>query len=96
MAQSDYYVIFLINQDSGMRIRIAACAEEQAQIADKSLGMDPEEWAIKHRWDWATSPGWVAKVQSALANNVDNWGLDPTVISDGDVLAAIQPLVQAL
>lgn len=96
MALSSYHVTYLITEDSGMRVRVAACAQAEALSGSKNLGMEPEEWAHENRWRWASTPGWNGKAQTALENGVDTWGLDPSVITDGDILSAIQPMITAL
>ena len=96
MALSNYYVTFLITEEPSFRVRIAAAAQTEAIAHDKNLGMGPEEWAASTKWIWAVSPGWAAKVQYAIASNIDTWGTDPSVISDEDIVAVIQPLVLAL
>jgi hypothetical protein len=93
MAISEYYATYMITNDSDFRLRITACARTESEAAGAPIA-NPDEWAFNTRWDWATTPGWAAKVQSALDLPVENWGRDPSVITDGDILSCIQPMVQ--
>ena len=93
MAVSEYYATYLITVDSDLRVRVTACARQESEAIGAVIE-DPDKWAGDTRWDWATTPGWAAKVQSALDASIENWGRDPAVITDGDILATIQPMVQ--
>ena len=90
MAQSSYYTGWLISEDTDLRVRIAAAAQQQADQAQVEIG-DPEVWAAEHRWQYATAPGWVGKVMSAMESGVLAWGRDPSVITDQDILSWTQP-----
>jgi len=92
MALSSYHVSSMIQLDPSLRRRVAASAQEQGVAASVDLG-DPEVWAEENSWAYALAPGWTAKVESALVNGVLDWGNDPAVISDGDILAWVQPQV---
>lgn len=92
VALSSYYVGYLVQQDASLRRRVAACAQEQATTASVVIG-DPEEWALAHSWEYAMAPGWVSKVESAIVSGVVEWGQDPSVIADGDILSWTQPAI---
>jgi hypothetical protein len=92
MALSAYHVGGMIQLDNSLRRRVTACAQEQADAASVDIG-DPEVWAEEHSWEYAMAPGWISKVESALVNGVLDWGNDPAVISDSDILAWTQPVV---
>ena len=94
MAQSSYYIGYLISVTGDLSMRVAACAQAEADRASVDIG-DPEAWAQTHRWDYAMAPGWVAKVESAVENGITDWGKDPAVITDGDILATVQPMMSA-
>ena len=70
--------------------RLTACAAQQG-------ANDPTAWVWERRYALAAAPGWAQKVDSWGAANpgapVDGWADDPAVISDGDILAVIQPLL---
>lgn len=69
--------------------RIAACAAQQGEFG-------PMVWASGNIWEIVSSPGWGDKWQFAA----DNWqvnanpdvGARTDVISDADILAAVQAL----
>jgi hypothetical protein len=92
MSLSNYHVGSMIQQDANLRRRVAACAQEQATAAVVDIG-DPEVWAEEHSWEYAMAPGWVAKVATAIEGGVLEWGNDPGVVSDGDILSWVQPEV---
>lgn len=87
---SEYYVGFLVQQDVSLKRRVAACAQQQATAASVDIG-NPEEWADAHSWEYAMAPGWVAKANSAIVGGVVEWGQDPSVITDQDILSWTQP-----
>lgn len=89
-ALSSYYVGYLIQQDEALGKRVAACAQQQSDQASVDIG-NPEEWAQAHSWEYAMAPGWVGKVESAIVNGIVEWGQDPTVITDQDILSWTQP-----
>lgn len=91
-ALSSYYVGYLIKEDISLGRRVAACAQEQADTANVDIG-DPEAWATAHSWAYAMAPGWVAKVESAIISGVIDWGQDPSVITDSDILSWTQPQI---
>jgi hypothetical protein len=70
--------------------RLAACAAQQG--AD-----DPTGWVWANRYRLASSPGWAEKVAYWQAANPDadpdGWATDEAVLSDADVLATVQPLL---
>jgi len=70
--------------------RLAACAAQQG--AD-----DPTGWVWQRRYSLASSPGWAEKVDYWRAANPEadpnGWATDEAVISDADVLATVQPLL---
>lgn len=82
MAYSD---IALLSADFDFISRTRACASTEGVA-------DPVQWASDHQWQMAGTPGFGEKYASALAANVPRPGNDPSVISDGDILAAVQAL----
>lgn len=82
MAYSD---IALLNSDSDFRQRTTACASTEGET-------DPVTWANEHSWQMAGTPGFGDKYASAIISGVVRPGNDPSVISDGDILAAVQAL----
>jgi hypothetical protein len=81
-----YLGIYEMSQDPYLRYRITACAaQENVQT--------PDAWAYSHALKLAASPGWEAAWASALAAGNPNPGKDEAVISDGQILAAVQLLL---
>lgn len=81
-----YWTIDQMAIDSDLFARVRACA---AQEQDD----DPNEWASANMLRICASPGWDAKWDSALAGGVEHPGRDEAVISDGDILSAVQAVL---
>ena len=84
-----YSTISLIATTPQFQERIHACAAQQGAA-------DPVQWAWDHRYTIAATPSWAAKVDSWLAGNPGGgtgWAADQSVISDPDILAAVQPML---
>lgn len=84
MAYSD---IALLQSDSDFIMRTAAAASTQPQIDG-----NPLDWAYAHMWDMAGQPSFGDKYAYALASGVVRPGNDPSVISDPEILAAVQSI----
>ena len=81
----------MVDSLSLMRRELAAIAKE---------GIDPpDNWQYVHRWKLASSPGWDAAWDSALAGHPDDPEYDPGtdegVITDGMILSSVQFLIEA-
>lgn len=87
MAYSD---IAALTKDTDFLDRVSAAASTQPQIVE-----NPPDWAFAHIWDMAGMPGFGDKYASALAAGIPRPGNDPSVISDPDILAAVQALAPA-
>ena len=85
-----YYDISLLTQDAQFQQRVAAC-----YATEEPDGDDPGSWAALHAWDMAAQPGFGDAYASALAAEVPNPGADPSVISDAQILSAVQPMLGA-
>ena len=86
-----YLSVSQMTQSSSLSQRISACAAVEQTSGNPPAG-DPETWTWEHRWDWASTPGWSAAWDSAVAGGVDNPGADDTVITDGMILSRVQEL----
>ena len=53
---------------------------------------DAPAWADTHRWNVAGQPGFGDAYASAIAGGVPNPGRDPAVISDAQILSAVQSI----
>lgn len=83
MAYSD---IALLSSDGDFIQRTRACYANETES-------DPMEWARDHQWQMAAMPGFGDKYAYALANGVDRPGNDQSVISDPEILSAVQALM---
>jgi hypothetical protein len=99
MADS-YLSIAAIAGDEYMTERLNACTTQQHYLGTIDLGDSwgsspgaPLSWVVNNRYVWASSPGWGAAWESALAGDPDaEPGKDPAVITDDMILAAVQTL----
>ena len=66
--------------------RIKGCAATQAV-------RDVDTWWYQHRWPLAASPGWHEAWGYARTAGTPDPGSDEAVITDGDILAAVQSLI---
>ena len=85
-----YLTISEIAANTVFSQRVTACASQQG-------APDPPNWTLGHRWQVAATPSFAASVDSWRAANPtedqDGWAALPEVISDGMILAAVQPLI---
>lgn len=84
-----YAAIAQAAHDEHLRWRIAACIAQEAPES----ALHPIAHADAIIWQCCASPGWGQAYAYALDTNVTDPGNDPAVISDGQILAAVQPLV---
>lgn len=77
-----------LSNDSDFIQRTAAAAAVEVPKTHQ-----PQQWAVDHIWWMAASPGFADAYESALAGSVDRPGNDPAVISDAQILSAIQALL---
>lgn len=85
-----FFDIALLATDDDFRQRVAACVS--TEDPGRALG-DPFGWAIANQWTIAGAPGFGDAYASALAGDVEHPGRDPSVISDAQILAAVQALI---
>lgn len=81
-----YSTISLIASTTPFLERLYACAAQQNHPT-------PEKWGWERRWHLAATPTWAEKVDFWLAANPGGgagWAADQAVISDGDILSAVQ------
>jgi hypothetical protein len=76
-----------LSQDNDFIFRIAACAAVEVDLVDQQ---QPREWALANVWFLAASPGFSDAYSSAVVGGVPNPGRDPAVISDSEILSAVQ------
>lgn len=85
-----YAEIALLAGDTDFSTRTAACVAVETE-SEPTLN-DPYVWARNHSWKMAAQPGFGDKYASAIAGSVERPGNDPSVISDGEILAAVQAI----
>lgn len=83
-----YTAIAQAAQDGALRARIAACIATQGSTAEH-----PTQTADRLLWACAAQPGWGEAWASAQAAGNPNPGDDPAVISDPQILAAVQKIL---
>lgn len=76
------------DQDFIARVSAAAAVEVERPTP-------PEAWASNYVSRIAAAPGFAAAYESALAGNVERPGDDPSVISDPQILSAVQAEIAA-
>lgn len=84
MAYSD---VALLSADNDFILRTRAAVAQEGEP-------DPVGWSNDHQWQMAGAPGFGDKYAYALASNVPRPGNDPSVISDPEILSAVQALRQ--
>lgn len=89
MAYSDQA---LLSRDQDFIDRLSACAAVEVVLTP---GLPPDQWARSNVWEIAASPGFADAYASALAGGVPRPGNDPAVISDEQLLAAVQANIAA-
>lgn len=82
-----YATIAAISQNGALYQRLTAAAAQEGKD-DTS----PGSWVSRHIWTLAASPGWSEAWESAEAGGVTDPGANEGVITDGMILAAVQPL----
>lgn len=83
MAYSD---IAMLAVDWDFINRTTACAATE-------LIPEPTRWASNNAWQMAATPGFGDAYGYAVLTGVVRPGNDPSVITDGDILSAVQALV---
>jgi hypothetical protein len=78
-----------LSVDSFFLERIAACAAVEVPHSHQ-----PQRWANDNIWWISASPGFADAYEYALLNGNSEPGKDPAVITDAQILAAVQHLVE--
>jgi hypothetical protein len=77
-------------QDQDFINRCNACATEEIDPASPTNAL---AWVQVNAWKLAASPGFDEKYEYAINTNHSRPGWDAAVISDGDILSAVQALL---
>lgn len=83
-----YFDQAALSNDADFQQRIAACAAVEIDLN----GLHPLGWASQNQWTIAAAPGFADAYASAVAGDVPRPGADPSVISDAQILSAVQLL----
>lgn len=77
--------------DSDFRARCVSAASVEVPHTHQ-----PQQWMYDHIWWISAAPGFADKYESALIADppIDRPGNDPSVISDAEILSAVQALVE--
>jgi hypothetical protein len=81
-----YTEIAVLHSDPEFLQRVAACYSTQTGTDD------PDTWATRHAWDMAAQPGFGDAYASAVAGGIEHPGANPSVISDAQILSAVQSI----
>lgn len=85
-----YFDVSQLAADTYFLSRVAACYA----IETLDGGHDnPYGWASQHAWDMAAQPGFGDAYAYALANDNPEPGKDTAVITEGQILSAVQSLL---
>lgn len=80
-----YWDVAQMSADLDLTARVAACAAQESKP-------NPVQWAADHMLLLAASPGWEQAWASAMAANNPYPGRDAGVVTDGQILSAVQPM----
>lgn len=83
-----FHDVALLHGDADFLLRASAC-----YAVEPDTDSDPDAWASAHAWDLASAPGFGDAYASALAGGLTHPGADQSVISDNQILAAVQYLL---
>lgn len=86
-----YTDIAALQQDADFAFRVMAAYAVETLAEEDAI--DPASWQSVHSWDMAAQPGFGDAYASAIAGGVPDPGKDPAVISDAQILAAMQTLL---
>lgn len=80
-----YYDVSLLASDGDFISRTRACAATEGET-------DPVTWTNDHIWEMAGTPGFGDKYSYAINTGVENPGRNESVITDADILSAVQTI----
>lgn len=86
-----YFDVAQLAADYDFQLRAGACIA--TETADQPDAPNAPAWAADHAWQMAAQPGFGDAYASALAGGVPNPGRDPAVITDGQILSAVQSIL---
>jgi hypothetical protein len=84
-----YFDVASLAADADFALRTTAAYATES-LADPAA--DPPAWQAEHSWAMAAQPGFGDAYASAIVAGVPRPGKDPSVISDAQILSALQSL----
>jgi hypothetical protein len=82
-----------IASNTAMQHRVAQCYAQERGSGPSGMD-DPDRWSYTNRRSWASSPGWDAAWESALAGDADaDPGENPACITDAQILSQVQSML---
>jgi hypothetical protein len=81
-----YTTIAALATDNALFRRLVAAAAQEGK-SDQV-----EAWVSERRWQFAATPGWAEAWESAMAAGDNSPGSRNDVITDGMILAVVQPM----
>jgi hypothetical protein len=87
-----YSDVALLARDLDFTARVTAAYASES-LTDPDPANNPEIWTRDHSWEVAAQPGFGDAYASALAGSVVRPGNDPSVISDAQILSAVQSII---
>jgi hypothetical protein len=84
-----YYDVAALARDQDFLSRVTAAYSQELTAAGQ-LPLDPWSWVYQRQWTFASMPGFGDAYASALASGNPAPGQDPAVISDAQILSAVQ------
>lgn len=92
MAYSD---VAALAADQDFSLRTIACVAIEQTVPGDYVRVDPGSWQAQNAWAMASQPGFGDAYASALASGVARPGNDQSVISDAQILGAVQAIQAA-
>jgi hypothetical protein len=90
-----YATVASMEQSTSLLRRCAAAVATEL-VAGPTPGdaSEVEAYVAERSWDFAATPGWSDSWEFAVnSGNVGDPGLDPAVITDGNILARVQQVL---
>lgn len=85
-----YADVAALTSDQDFSLRTQACYASEP--GSDPTGSSPATWTAEHIWEMAAAPGFGDAYASAVASGVERPGNDPSVISDAQILGAVQAI----
>jgi cytochrome c5 len=85
-----YYDVSQLSTDTAFISRCSACYAIESAGAPGAK--NPSQWAMENCWALAAQPGFGDAYGYAIANGNTEPGKDPAVITDAQILAAVQSI----